>query len=170
LQRLAKRVAAKAVATGRKQSLEPMNPYERRIIHTAVQEVEGAISWSEGEDMNRHVVIGLAVGVRPTRPRNNNNRRPENRGNNGNRSNNRSNNGNRRPENRSGDRKNSRPYNGNAGAARPQITDVVSGNTAPTEVRAAAKPATPAATKPVAKTYNKETSSVPLYGRIDVKK
>ena len=155
LQRLAKRMAAKAVATGRKQSLEPMNPYERRIIHTAVQEVEGATSWSEGEDMNRHVVIGLAEGVRPTRPRNNNNNR---RG-----GNNR--NGNRR-DNRSGDRKNSRPDN--RGAARPQITDVVSGTSAPTEVRAAAKPETrPAVAKP---TYKKESASVPLYGRIDVKK
>jgi spoIIIJ-associated protein len=35
-----------------------MNPYERRIIHTAVQEIKGAISWSEGEGINRHVVIG----------------------------------------------------------------------------------------------------------------
>ncbi len=31
-----------------------MNPYERRIIHAAVQGVEGAKSWSEGEDLNRH--------------------------------------------------------------------------------------------------------------------
>ncbi len=162
LQRLAKRMAEKALATGRKQSLEPMNPYERRIIHTAVQEVEGATSWSEGEDMNRHVVIGLAEGVRPTRPRNNN-RRPDNR--NGNRgTNNRSGNGNRRPDNRNGNRS-SRPYN-NSGAARPQITDVTSTAAAPAEVRAANKPAT----KPAAKTYNKETASVPLYGRIDVKK
>ena len=35
-----------------------MNPYERRIIHTAVQKVNGATSWSEGENINRHVVIG----------------------------------------------------------------------------------------------------------------
>ena len=35
-----------------------MNPYERRIIHTSVQKVNGAISWSEGENANRHVVIG----------------------------------------------------------------------------------------------------------------
>lgn len=55
---LAGRVAEKAVATGKKYALEPMNPYERRIIHTAVQEVEGAASWSEGENADRHVVIG----------------------------------------------------------------------------------------------------------------
>ena len=49
LEALGKKMAAKAVRTGRNTSLEPMNPYERRIIHTAVQTVEGAKSWSEGE-------------------------------------------------------------------------------------------------------------------------
>ena len=65
LEVLGKKMAAKAVKTGRNCSLEPMNPYERRIIHTAVQEVEGAKSWSEGEEMNRHVVIGPEEGERP---------------------------------------------------------------------------------------------------------
>ena len=45
-------------------SLEPMNPYERRIIHAAVQGVEGAKSWSEGEDLNRHIIIGPEGGER----------------------------------------------------------------------------------------------------------
>ena len=58
LENLGRKMAARAVKTGRNASLEPMNPYERRIIHTAVQEVEGAKSWSEGEDLARHVVIG----------------------------------------------------------------------------------------------------------------
>ena len=58
LEILGKKIAVKAVKTGRNSSLEPMNPYERRIIHTAVQTVEGAKSWSEGEDLGRHVVIG----------------------------------------------------------------------------------------------------------------
>lgn len=58
LESLGKRRAIKAAKTGRKVVLEPMNPYERRIIHTAVQQVNGATSWSEGENMNRHVVIG----------------------------------------------------------------------------------------------------------------
>ncbi len=61
---LGRKMAAKAVRTGRNVSLEPMNPYERRIIHTAVQEVEGAKSWSEGEDTGRHVVIGPVDGER----------------------------------------------------------------------------------------------------------
>lgn len=59
LEALGKKLAIKCVKTGKKQNLEPMNPYERRIIHTAVQKVKGATSWSEGESINRHVVIGL---------------------------------------------------------------------------------------------------------------
>ncbi len=58
LEILGRKLAIKAAKTGRKSSLEPMNPYERRIIHTAVQKINGAISWSEGENINRHVVIG----------------------------------------------------------------------------------------------------------------
>ncbi|MCH5298506.1 MAG: protein jag [Ruminococcus sp.] len=58
LEILGRKLAFKAVKTGRKTSLEPMNPYERRIIHTSVQKVKGAISWSEGEGAGRHVVIG----------------------------------------------------------------------------------------------------------------
>ncbi len=58
LEILGRKLAFKAVKTGVKTSLEPMNPYERRIIHTSVQKVRGAISWSEGENLQRHVVIG----------------------------------------------------------------------------------------------------------------
>ena len=47
LEILGRKLAFKAVKTGYKTSLEPMNPYERRIIHTAVQKVSGATSWSE---------------------------------------------------------------------------------------------------------------------------
>ena len=74
-------MATKAVKSGRNCSLEPMNPYERRIIHTAVQTVEGAKSWSEGEDLARHVVIGPVNGERPAYRKNNygyNKRRPYN--------------------------------------------------------------------------------------------
>lgn len=58
LEILGRKLAFKACKTGEKVSLEPMNPYERRIIHTAVQKVRGATSWSEGENIQRHVVIG----------------------------------------------------------------------------------------------------------------
>ena len=55
---MATRHAHQAAKTGRKISLEAMNPYERRIIHTAVQKVEGATSWSVGKEPNRYVIIG----------------------------------------------------------------------------------------------------------------
>ena len=74
---LAIRHAKQAAKNGRKTSLEPMNPYERRIIHTAVQQIEGATSWSVGNEPHRHVVIGPSDDnpVKESRPRNNNNRR-----------------------------------------------------------------------------------------------
>lgn len=58
LEVLGRKLAFRACKTGEKVSLEPMNPYERRIIHTAVQKIRGATSWSEGENLQRHVVIG----------------------------------------------------------------------------------------------------------------
>lgn len=57
--RLANRMANRAVKTGRRVSLEPMNPYERRIIHSALQPNENVDTHSEGEEPNRHVVITL---------------------------------------------------------------------------------------------------------------
>ena len=54
---LAKRIAAGVLKTGRGKALEPMNPYERRIIHTTIQEIEGVTSASLGEGENRRVVI-----------------------------------------------------------------------------------------------------------------
>ena len=61
---LAKKTAFKAVRLGKSISLEPMNPYERRIIHTAVQEVEGATSHSVGSDLDRRVVITPVEGAK----------------------------------------------------------------------------------------------------------
>ncbi len=55
---LARKMAGQAARTGRKTSLEPMNPYERRIIHSVVHEIKGATSWSVGSEPNRHVIIG----------------------------------------------------------------------------------------------------------------
>lgn len=57
LEGLAKRTAGQVLRTGRSRSLEPMNPYERRIIHTAVQNIEGVTSTSIGEGSSRRVVI-----------------------------------------------------------------------------------------------------------------
>lgn len=57
LERLAKKLAAKVVDTNRSVSLEPMSPYERRIIHTVLQEYPGVRTFSEGEEPYRKVVI-----------------------------------------------------------------------------------------------------------------
>ncbi len=59
LVRLANRMANQAQRTGRKVSLEPMNPYERRILHSALQDHPAVTTHSEGEEPNRHVVITL---------------------------------------------------------------------------------------------------------------
>lgn len=61
---LAKRVSAQVVNSGRSRTLEPMNPYERRIIHTAVQDIEGVVSNSIGEGSGRRVVISPEGGDR----------------------------------------------------------------------------------------------------------
>ena len=60
LQGLARKVAEQVLDEGRNQSLEPMNPYERRVIHTAIQEIEGVTSWSVSDGQDRRVIIGLA--------------------------------------------------------------------------------------------------------------
>ena len=57
LRGLAKRQASRVAKYGRSTALEPMNPYERRIIHTAIQEIEGVTSHSVGEGDRRRVVI-----------------------------------------------------------------------------------------------------------------
>ena len=112
LEALARKLANQAVRTGRSITLEPLNPYERRIIHGAVSTVKGATSSSTGVEPNRRVVISSTVP--PTggkdssrsggRGRNNNNRR----GNPGNRS-----------ERRNDGERRSRP----AGERRPRLED-----------------------------------------------
>lgn len=57
LENLAKRTSAKVIKQGRKIALEPMNPYERRIIHSCVAEIEGVSSHSTGVEPYRKVVI-----------------------------------------------------------------------------------------------------------------
>ncbi len=56
---LAKRIGNQVMKNHRRSTLEPMSPYERRIIHTTIQEVEGVTSWSVGNEPYRRVVIGL---------------------------------------------------------------------------------------------------------------
>ncbi len=57
LEHLAQKISASAIRYGRSSTLEPMNPYERRIIHATVSKIEGVSSTSIGEEPNRRVVI-----------------------------------------------------------------------------------------------------------------
>lgn len=75
LKALAGRIAIKVKKTGRSQLLEPMNPYERRIIHAVVSDIEGVYSKSKGEEPNRRVVI---LSENPTRTNYNKNNRKDN--------------------------------------------------------------------------------------------
>jgi spoIIIJ-associated protein len=57
LRRLARKNAAQVARTGRSVAMEPMNPYERRVLHSALQSFRGVTTHSEGEEPNRRVII-----------------------------------------------------------------------------------------------------------------
>ena len=57
LERLARKMAMKVVKSHRSMTLEPMNPYERRIIHAALQDFNGVTTYSTGTEPGRRVVI-----------------------------------------------------------------------------------------------------------------
>jgi len=57
LQHLARKVANKVVKYHRSVTLEPMNAYERHVIHTALQDVAGVMTYSTGVDPNRRVIV-----------------------------------------------------------------------------------------------------------------
>ena len=57
LQNLARKEAAKVVKFRRSRTLEPMNAYERHVIHTALQDFRGVNTYSTGVDPNRRVVV-----------------------------------------------------------------------------------------------------------------
>ncbi len=59
LENLAKNIAYKVKRTKRSVALEPMNPFERRIIHSALQNDRYVTTFSEGEEPYRHVVVAL---------------------------------------------------------------------------------------------------------------
>ncbi|MCI5572087.1 MAG: Jag N-terminal domain-containing protein [Faecalibacterium prausnitzii] len=117
---LAQRIGAKVRKTGRSFAMEPMNPYERRIIHSAISKMEGVRSESKGEGRDRRVVIYSTApdaqtentyGERRPRGGRGNGRRPGgNRSNDGYRSGNRSDRG-AQSGNRGGYRSGSRPAN-----------------------------------------------------------
>ena len=113
---LAQRIGAKVRKTGRSFAMEPMNPYERRIIHSAISKMEGVRSESKGEGRDRRVVIYSTApdaqtentyGERRGRGGNRNGRRPGGNRNGGYRGERRSNGGYR--GSRSGAPRGSRP-------------------------------------------------------------
>ena len=123
LNKLSENLAQKAIRLGKKIKLEPMNPYERRIMHAALSEREGVSTQSEGKEPNRYIVIvpdnledpdAPAIAARNDRDRRsgNNNRGGYNRGGKGGKYNDRGRSGgyNKKPYNR--DRK---PAGGNGG-------------------------------------------------------
>ena len=85
LEQLAAKVAKSVLRTGRSQPLEPMNPYERRVIHSAISNIEGVSSRSVGEEPYRKIIISS------NNPRSGGRRRDDRRG--GGRRNDRRNNG-----------------------------------------------------------------------------
>ncbi|MGN1099751.1 MAG: RNA-binding cell elongation regulator Jag/EloR [Christensenellales bacterium] len=68
LTELAKKLADKAFRTGKSVELEPMNPYERRIIHSVLHDSDKATSKSKGEEPNRFVVISPKKEYDPYAP------------------------------------------------------------------------------------------------------
>lgn len=78
LKALAKKNASYVLRTGKRYTFEPMNPYERRIIHTTVQEIDGVESRSIGYNQDRRVVLEPTGGVKPRQNyRNNRQARPQ---------------------------------------------------------------------------------------------
>lgn len=86
LKSLAERTANKVLRQGRRITLEPMNPYERRIIHSKVAEIEGVYSNSIGEEPYRKVVISASQPHRDNNKRNDRRGGGRRNGNGGNRS------------------------------------------------------------------------------------
>lgn len=74
LENLAKNIAYKVKKTRKSVSLEPMNPYERRIIHSALQNDKFVETYSEGEEPFRKVVISMKKSAKDYKYNSNNNR------------------------------------------------------------------------------------------------
>lgn len=155
LQGLARRMASQVLRTGRSRSLEPMNPYERRIIHTEVQNINGVTSNSTGDGATRRVVISSvraggafqpADRARPGfKPRTD--RAPQRDS---------------RPPRRESQvipADESRGHIANDNTSKPQVKDFLSD--------AATGSIKPNPKKEIAEKTNKTDNAAPLYGRID---
>ncbi len=121
LENLAKNIAFKVKRTRKPVSLEPMNPYERRIIHSALQNDRFVETYSEGEEPYRRVVINVKKGVVEKKYYNNNNSN-SNYGNrdNSNRDNNNRDYSNRENSNRDNTNKDNSNNNTGSNSTRPQ--------------------------------------------------
>ncbi len=102
IENLAKNVAKKVKASGRSSTLEPMNPYERRIIHAALQDDKYVETHSEGEEPHRKVVVTVNPEFADELKEKNRNSRDRRRGGYGGRGGNRG---------RGGYNRNRKPYN-----------------------------------------------------------
>ncbi|MBQ1393701.1 MAG: protein jag [Lachnospiraceae bacterium] len=71
LENLARNIASKVKKTKKSVELEPMNPYERRIIHSTLQNDKMVETYSQGEEPNRKVVVAMKKGYRDYNNRNN---------------------------------------------------------------------------------------------------
>ena len=80
LEQLADKISRNVLRSGRSTTLEPMNPYERRIIHSRIADIEGVVSHSVGEDPYRKVVVAPVGGSRRGGRYDNRNRSGNNRG------------------------------------------------------------------------------------------
>jgi len=67
LQRLAEKVAAKVVKYRKNMTLEPMNSYERHVLHTALQDYDGVSTFSTGTEPNRRIVVAYGNNAAPRR-------------------------------------------------------------------------------------------------------
>ncbi len=74
LERLAKKIGNNVKRSGRTTALEPMNPYERRIIHSVITDIEGVTSHSKGEEPYRKVIVSSTEKKRYDNRRRNNRR------------------------------------------------------------------------------------------------
>lgn len=79
LEQLADKISRNVLRSGRSTVLEPMNPYERRIIHSRIAEIEGVVSHSVGEDPYRKVVVAPVGGSKRGGRYDNRNRSGNNR-------------------------------------------------------------------------------------------
>ncbi len=60
LRKFAEQIAGEVIESGTERALEPMSPADRKVVHDAINEIDGVVTRSEGEDLTRHVVIAAA--------------------------------------------------------------------------------------------------------------